>query len=115
MFAVSATQCPHPLLLYMTGCSLYTGRSLTAASGGLQHDLLNCCPSYFLLAAVQHLLIVLYIADDLSGQASTQILSILQFVGGATVQQPEYVNELSSGCRQSLRVCLCPCIKGPFE
>lgn len=58
---------------------------------------------------------VLYAADDLSGQARTQIMSILQFVGGATVQQPEYVNELSSGCRQSLRVCTCACVKDSLE
>ncbi len=43
-------------------------------------------------------------ADDLPVQAGSHILYILQFLGTAMLQQPEYVNELSSGCRQSLRV-----------
>jgi len=43
-------------------------------------------------------------ADDLPVQASSHILYILQFFGTAMLKQPEYVNELSSGCRQSLRV-----------
>ena len=46
-------------------------------------------------------------ADELSGQPSTYILFVLQFIGSAIVHQPEYVNELSSSCRQSLRVGLC--------
>jgi len=43
-------------------------------------------------------------ADDLPVHASSHILYTLQFLGTAMLQQPEYVNELSSGCRQSLRV-----------
>ncbi len=43
-------------------------------------------------------------ADDLPVQAGSPILYILQFLGTAMLQQPEFVNELSSGCRQSLRV-----------
>ena len=43
-------------------------------------------------------------ADDLPVQAGSHILYILQFLGTAMLKQPEYVNELSSGCRQSLRV-----------
>jgi len=43
-------------------------------------------------------------ADNLPVQAGSYILYILQFLGAAMLQQPEYVNELSSGCRQSLRV-----------
>lgn len=43
-------------------------------------------------------------ADDLPVQAGSHILYILQFLGTAMLKQPEYVNELSNGCRQSLRV-----------
>ncbi|KAL0044481.1 hypothetical protein WJX82_009054 [Trebouxia sp. C0006] len=42
-------------------------------------------------------------SDDLPVHASSHILYTLQFLGTAMLQQPEYVNELSSGCRQSLR------------
>ncbi|DBA92469.1 TPA: hypothetical protein ACH3X1_002702 [Trebouxia sp. C0004] len=42
-------------------------------------------------------------SDDLPVQASSHILYILQFLGTAMLQQPEYVNELSCSCRQSLR------------
>ena len=43
-------------------------------------------------------------ADDLPGEPSVPIMYLLHFIGSSHVAQPEYVNELSSSCRQCLAV-----------
>ena len=50
--------------------------------------------------------VVIYIlsADELSGDPDRYILYLLQLLSASVVQQPEYVIELSSSYRQSLRV-----------
>ena len=47
-------------------------------------------------------------ADEMSGDPNRWILYLLQLLATSVVQQPEYVNELSSNYRQSLRVSALP-------
>ena len=43
-------------------------------------------------------------ADEMSGDPDCYVLYLLQLISAFKIQQPEYVNELSSNYRQSLRV-----------
>lgn len=46
-------------------------------------------------------------AEDMAGVLTSPVLSLLHFFDGAATQQPQFVNELSSSTRQSLRARLC--------
>ena len=62
------------------------------------------CNGFFLIIICSPLLTWWLNADEMSGDSDRYILYLLQLLAVSIVQQPEYVNELSSNYRQSLRV-----------